>query len=500
MPDARQSFQDVLNAAIADIADHGFDSMERIDRWTAALKAAAEQSFPDPRSVEQQVRDGLTTIYRRLVERGGIYRHNPGVQRYTIERLRPALRNELDRRILASANLIKLNRSASIEKTLQRFQGWSTSIPKGGVPAKQKAGVKDDVRKSMRSLPFEERRVLIDQGHKLIASINDVVASDGGAIALIWRSNWRQPGYDYREPHKERDGRVYLIRDSWAHKAGLVKKGTNPYYDEITAVAQEPFCRCYAVYIFSLSELPVDMLTAKGKAMLAGAREQINRFNVRADAAEADPWREAKTADRLGFLAGARVVATGTDGKWHASYDPDTDRIETHSKFETLPADERLHVMLHEAGHRGQEIEPALYETFKAAHLNDLPSFLEMANPVHLRDFEEKGHVDGGIATEVFAESYARAVLGLPMPEPLREFWMVRLAASRSDAAGKMTKAAARYVLPAKDGRQCNVCTMFCGPSSCTAVAGDISPAGVCRLWEADARMVLSRLAGRPAA
>ena len=78
-----------------------------------------------------------------------------------------------------------------IEKTMRRFQGWSTSIPPGGVSAEKKADVKKDVRKSLKQLPYEERRVIVDQGHKLVASISEIIASDGGAIAGRWRSQYR---------------------------------------------------------------------------------------------------------------------------------------------------------------------------------------------------------------------------------------------------------------------------------------------------------------------
>jgi hypothetical protein len=272
-PGKQQTFQDVLAAAIADIVEHGFDSMERVEKWVRDLRLEAERSLISAASLEQQLRDGLASVYRRMVDQGGALRYNPGVERFTLDKLRPALRGELDRRILASANLIKLNRAQAIDKTLQRFQGWSTSIPKGGVSGEARAEVKKNVRKSLAQLPFEERRVLIDQGSKLIASINEIVATDGGAIAGRWVSHWRQAGYDYREDHKERDEKVYLIRDSWAPAAGLAKKGRAGYADEITQPAQEPFCRCYYVYLYNLRDLPSDMITAKGKAALADVRK-----------------------------------------------------------------------------------------------------------------------------------------------------------------------------------------------------------------------------------
>ena len=101
-----------------------------------------------------------------------------------------------------------------------------------------------------------------------------MVASEGGAIALIWRSHWRQAGYDYREDHKDRDSQVYAIRGSgnWALQQGLMRPGPPGYYEDITAVGEEIFCRCWAEYIYRLGSLPDDMLTKKGAETLAQAR------------------------------------------------------------------------------------------------------------------------------------------------------------------------------------------------------------------------------------
>lgn len=282
-----QTFQEVLTAAIDDLMLHGFDSVERVERWTRELREAARRSLVSEASLEQQMRDGLAAIYKRMVDKGGLFKFNPGIERFTLERVRPALRGELDRRIMASANLIKLNRSQAIEKTLQRFQGWSTSIPAGGTDAVKKGETKKDVRKSLASLPFEERRVLIDQGHKLVSSLNNILAADGGAIAMQWSSKWRQPGYNYRPDHKERDGKVYLIRDSWAHKAGLIKKGRPGYLDEITQPAEEVFCRCSGVYLYNLRDLPEEMLTQAGRRKMVevGLHWDATRAFARADSA-----------------------------------------------------------------------------------------------------------------------------------------------------------------------------------------------------------------------
>jgi hypothetical protein len=273
-PGDLRSFDETLTLAVVDLTAHGFDSMARVEFWAKELEKAAERSIRSPRLQEEALRRGLETIYRRLVERGQLARRHPGVARFVLERVKPSLRAELDRRILASADLIKLNRAKSIEATLQRFKGWATSVPAGGSRSADKREVKSDVKKSLGSLSFEERRVVIDQGHKLASSLSDILAREGGALAGVWHSHYRQAGYDYREDHRDRDGRVYVVRGNWAISRGLMSARSG-YTDEIEQPGQFVYCRCYYQWIYSLRDLPGDMLTKRGAEELARVRRQI---------------------------------------------------------------------------------------------------------------------------------------------------------------------------------------------------------------------------------
>lgn len=273
-----ESYFDVLTAAINDLAEHGYDSPERVTRWSTRLRDALKGTMTSEAKLEVDLRIAMTAAYRRLVDQGELAKFHQGVGRFAVEKVRPALRAELDRRILAAANLIKLNREEAVRKTLRRFEGWSTSIPRGGSDHVDRREEKADLRKALKSLPFEERRVLIDQGHKLRASLSDIVARDGGAIAAVWRSHWRQAGYDYREDHKDRDAQVYLLKSSWARDKGLVKPGPAGLFEDITAPGEEPFCRCYVTWVYHLRDLLKDMLTERGAEELERVREQIRRM------------------------------------------------------------------------------------------------------------------------------------------------------------------------------------------------------------------------------
>lgn len=272
------SFNDVIREAMADFEEHGFDNAERLAYWQERLRKAAEETMTPEAVMEQKLREAYAAVFKREVERGHALERHPGVQRFTLEKVKPQLRLELSKRIQASASLIKLDREKVIQQTLQRFSGWATSIPEGGTTQ----GVKEErgkIIEGMGGLKFKERRVLVDQGHKLTSAINDVIAKGGGAIAAYWISHAGEAGYDAREEHEKRQEASkklpFLIRDSWAHEQGLVKLAGSKYTDQMTQPGEEVFCRCYFKYIYALSKLPREQLTKKGLERLAEARRQM---------------------------------------------------------------------------------------------------------------------------------------------------------------------------------------------------------------------------------
>ncbi|KWN80860.1 hypothetical protein WM24_23795 [Burkholderia ubonensis] len=270
-----QSFYQTITEAIREFEENGFDSTERLAYWVDRIRRAAAETLTPESVLNEELNRTLGGIYKRLIDDGQIIKNHQGVARFTVERLKPQLRTELDRRLMVSRNLIKLNRQQMLEKTVQRFAGWASSVPAGGSRAVDVKDVKENIRKALTSLPFEERRCVIDQSHKFTASLNEIIATDGGAIAMRWNSRWRSPGYSYRQDHKERDQKVYLLRSSWAKDKGLVKPGPAGYYDDITSVGEEVYCSCWATWLYSLRDLPEDMLTAAGKKSLEEARAKI---------------------------------------------------------------------------------------------------------------------------------------------------------------------------------------------------------------------------------
>lgn len=265
-------FKETLTEAVRDMVNHGYDDQRRLDDWMVKLREAAEAELMPPKEVERKLKRALEMAYKRSLSKAHIRKHHPFVSRFTIDRIAPELRPELTKRIMASTDLIKLHREQAVEKTMQRFSGWATSIPAGGSRVVDKVEVKEDISKSLRQLKYEQRRLEIDQGHKLMASIDAVIAKQTDAIAGIWRDHGSvDPTYNARHSHMERNGKVYAVRGNWAIEKGLMNKGAG-YMDEMTQAGEEVFCSCYMVWLQNLRDLPDDMLTAKGKKMLEETR------------------------------------------------------------------------------------------------------------------------------------------------------------------------------------------------------------------------------------
>lgn len=267
----RKTFLETLSEALTHFAKTGYVSQTELEDWTTRLRLSLKFNLKPMPDMEKYVRKVMENTYNKLVLQNGITKQSQFVSRFTIDKIKPELHSELNRRILASTSLIKLNRDQCVEMVLRRFQGWATAQPPGGskVGSKDKGKAKREISTPYQRLPFQERRVVIDQNHKLSATINDLVAVSGGAIAAVWHSHVDQPGYDYRVTHAERNDKFYLIRNSWAQQKGLVKPGKAGYTDEITQPGEEVYCRCYYRYIYSLNRLPEEMLTKKGQASIA---------------------------------------------------------------------------------------------------------------------------------------------------------------------------------------------------------------------------------------
>lgn len=256
------------------MAETGYVSPERVLYWTTLLRNAAESELGSSEETWDQVRKTLTAVFGRFVDGNALEKAVPGIPRYTKAMVRPKLLAELDRRIVAAADLIAYNRGAAVEATLRRFNGWSTSIPPGGDSLINKIEAKAEIAAPVGKEKYHKRLVQNDQGHKLIANVSEIVATDAGAIAGKWNSHFRDKSYDARKDHAERDGKYYVVKGSWADERGLLDP-VYGYYDDITHVGVEVSCRCWITWVTSLRNLPDRYLTKEGQEFLAEGKAKM---------------------------------------------------------------------------------------------------------------------------------------------------------------------------------------------------------------------------------
>lgn len=136
---------------------------------------------------------------------------------------------------------------------------------------------------------------------------------------------------------------------------------------------------------------------------------------------------QARSIDPLRYLRGLKELKfIGDTDKWHADYDFDNDTITIRNKFHRKPFMDKVQILLHEIGHRGQSVDPKTFKAFKAQGLATVENFLAMANEVHREEYKKHGIGASELADECFAESYSRFALGMDMPEKIRQFWAER--------------------------------------------------------------------------
>jgi hypothetical protein len=265
------SFRALLLEGVRKFAEQGYTSQGELDEWLQRLHTALDRELPTDQESRDMLRRILGAIYARDVK-SGLMKRIPGVTRFALDRVQPQLRAELDRRIFAGIDLIKLNRQAAIEKTLQRFAGWVSSVPPAGMLQTDHRAIATDIGKSVAQVKYERRRVAIDQGHKLLSAVAHVVAMGEGAIGGIWHDRGEKDrGYDARPDHLARSGKLFLVRGSWAMNEGLVKRTAEVgFTDEVDQPAVKIFCSCWWEYIVSPHRLPKEVLTGRGVAWTKG--------------------------------------------------------------------------------------------------------------------------------------------------------------------------------------------------------------------------------------
>ncbi len=192
---------------------------------------------------------------------------------------------ELERRQKMCFDLIKDKQQKNIDEIKRRILGWSTEIQtktKGDEFAK---GFKESIDMPKISTEFtkHEAFILRDQNAKMLSNIDYITHTKEGAIGFFWKTREDKrvvgnptglypKGNAMHNNHYIREGKFFMIRDNWAQKQGLVKKISDVMYvDEIPdgIPANGINCRCVAMYVLEVEDVPTEILTNKGREYVA---------------------------------------------------------------------------------------------------------------------------------------------------------------------------------------------------------------------------------------
>jgi hypothetical protein len=147
-------------------------------------------------------------------------------------------------------------------------------VPMGGTKDKEIKSRIGEIKKELRTLAKWDRLFYVYKARSFPAEVEFLFSLEGNPIAAIWHYKPIDEQTDYPKTydHKQRDELVYAVRGNWAITKGLMKAGPNGYLDEISRPSQEIGCMCYLGWLYSISDLPTNMVTEKGVSELKRVR------------------------------------------------------------------------------------------------------------------------------------------------------------------------------------------------------------------------------------
>lgn len=218
----------------------------------------------------------------------GEYKKNAlGLKGYNPYKYKAKYLRQLNNRIDTALGLIVNHHQTYMLEIVNRYKEWfSIDTP----DVRGAKATPESFSKALSSFCLHDKEkfekhmkfVIKDQSNKLTASMDEITAREGGAIAMIWktRNDKRVVGnpsgiYPKGRPihmnHYARNNKLFLVKGSWAIEEGYIKKTKDVDYIEDIPDGRpgEPIgCRCFRIDIYTLEDIPSEygfILTQKGK-------------------------------------------------------------------------------------------------------------------------------------------------------------------------------------------------------------------------------------------
>lgn len=263
--------KDILNTTSADLLLEAQGTLRsEIDDY---FKAKRQES-----KIYNKIKGGYSTFLKSSYQRT-----HKGLAKARLTDLKPKFRKELEKRVALSFNLIKNKDNEVKQELASRFLNWITIDSKevrGDSTSKQSLLNFLDFAKEAGVAQRHSRFVIEDQTRKMLASFDDLIAKENGAIGGFWKNRKDKrvvgnpkglypKGNRAHNDHWNREDQFYILKNSWAYKQKLV---TGNIYEDLEdgGVGVAIGCRCRLVYVYDLRDVPYEHLTKKGKEAIYG--------------------------------------------------------------------------------------------------------------------------------------------------------------------------------------------------------------------------------------
>lgn len=243
--------------------------------YNQAIRKELKKDFFDR---EKLIKQRLKKSYNLFIKRGsdGI---GIDILKYSLKDLKPAFRKELEKSINNCLQLCKTQDITFLNKVRDNLLNYCSNTQ----------------LKRTQSLFFEnvlprkysedwQKMVIRDQQKKMIGNLTYITAKRNNAFGFIWRnrkdirvvgnpSGLYPEGNSKHNNHWNREGKLYLFKDSEMIKKGLIKKTADvEWAEEIPdgLPSQAINCRCTMRLLYRLYEIPSEyesIITNKGKGV-----------------------------------------------------------------------------------------------------------------------------------------------------------------------------------------------------------------------------------------
>lgn len=262
----------VINAAINELLKNG-SAPAIIKCWRDELELILDEAGVSPTDASDSVQRYYQNYLDRIIEVRGLPMHSiissDDKQATAItgfgmggqfELLLPKMRRAFD----SCVNDAKVHagqfRQRELLAALNTFEQWARSIPLGGTKEKSFRDEVRSVRQILKSFSKWEKYYFYAKRSNFYNEIERIIAEYNGAIAARWRFS-----SCCEEPmHKERDKKVYLIRDNWAIEKGFIDDHEAKFTDDLPLPFNDG-CMCSYCYLSHVGDLPAELLTPNGK-------------------------------------------------------------------------------------------------------------------------------------------------------------------------------------------------------------------------------------------